>query len=331
MRSRLRHALPIATALALVLAVQDPAPAPAAAADEPLPAGVVARLGDESITRAEYAEHLVRISGVEPLRELVTQRLLERACSAEGITLDEESLERETDAMVARVAAGRHGGDEAALREELARSGYTLADLRRNFRDAKRREELEQALCRAWRVVTDEMVRARFDEEYGVGGVRVELRHLLLNRERLKGELARAGGPPSELDGAALGARLTALAAELRAELDAGADFETVARRASHDLSVHHNGGLVPDYNYRRYGPELAAAVRAQPVGVPGGPVETQAGLHLFLVESRVVTALQDVRDELVERLRAASAAPGELAALHERLWSETPVTIGRL
>ena len=89
---------------------------------------------------------------------------------------------------------------------------------------------------------------------------------------------------------------------------------------------MHQNGGVIPGYNYKHYGPEMAAAVRAAEVGVVTGPVRTNAGLHLIRVEERVVTKLEDVRAELVAELSAAEASYMERGALKQRLFREGDV-----
>ena len=164
------------------------------------------------------------------------------------------------------------------------------------------------------------MILERYERDYGVGGVKVQVRHLMLNRGRAKSEMLKQGRPAEELTPAAVEEWLRTRAAALLDELAAGASFESVARRESHDLSVHQNGGIIPGYNYVRYGPAMAEAVRAAEVGVPAGPVVTPSALHLIQVESRDVTPLGQVREEIIAKLKADPATWEEMRQLEIRL-----------
>jgi hypothetical protein len=85
---------------------------------------------------------------------------------------------------------------------------------------------------------------------------------------------------------------------EIKAELDGGADFATVAKARSDDGSKTAGGdlGCQPAGSYVA---EFEAAVAALPLGKVSDPVKTQYGYHLILVRSRQATKLDDVRQQV--------------------------------
>ncbi|MGI9616438.1 MAG: peptidylprolyl isomerase [Acidimicrobiales bacterium] len=83
-----------------------------------------------------------------------------------------------------------------------------------------------------------------------------------------------------------------AAAEEVLSELDGGADFATLAMERSTGPSAPAGGdlGCAPATNYV---PEFGDAVLAAEVGVYVGPVETQFGFHVILVEGYEVNGEQ--------------------------------------
>lgn len=301
--------------LAPALPSQDPAPDQAPVADA-LPPGVAATIDAEVITVDEYKDHLLQVHGRRLLQEMVLQRLFRREAERLGVSPSAEELDAAEVEMWETFFVLRHGRDLESMTAELSQQGTTAADFRANFRLSKERELLQRNLVRARRSPSEEDLRARFDVEYGVGGERVEVRHLLLNRARVQAEMARNGTPADALTPDAVEAELVRRAEALKARIEAGASFEEVARRESHDLSVQQNGGLIPGYNYSRYGEPLAEVVRAAAVGEPSGPASTMAGVHLVLVESRERTDFEEVREAVLQSALEATPTWDELRQL---------------
>lgn len=286
----------------------------------------IATVDGAPITRGAYADHLIEISGTKPLEDFVHAELLADELAALGA---EDALAAAVDAAWEEERATmllRTSGNAASLEDDLATIGFTLEGYRARFLAFKRVELMEDLIVLATRTVDPDALAARFELEYGEGGVKVEVRHLMMNRAQLKAGLVKQGTDPKTLDNATLDALIDERLRELRAELEAGADFETVARRESFDISVKGNGGLIPGYNYKHYGPAFADAVRAAEVGALVGPVTSSAAVHLFVVESRVTTALDDVRAELEALLLAEPVEFPERAALRARLFAEHEV-----
>jgi parvulin-like peptidyl-prolyl isomerase len=103
----------------------------------------------------------------------------------------------------------------------------------------------------------------------------------------------------------------------IKAELDKGADFATLARDRSTDSSNKDQGGDLDWFPRGIMAPEFEQAAFSQPVGVVGEPVKTQFGWHLIKVletaESRPVAPnlLEQVRssayDKWLKEQRATS------------------------
>ncbi len=99
-------------------------------------------------------------------------------------------------------------------------------------------------------------------------------------------------------------------AVALKAELDAGADFATLARENSFDGAAA-NGGNLGWFGPGAMIPEFEAAVAEMEVGAISGPLQTQFGWHLILLnETRMTQApvLEEVRDALVQNLQREAA-----------------------
>ncbi len=97
-----------------------------------------------------------------------------------------------------------------------------------------------------------------------------------------------------------------AKAIELKAELDAGADFATLAKENSIDTGSGANGGELGWFGLGMMVKPFEDAVVGAEVGKVIGPIKSDFGYHLILVkETRAETApsLDEVRDELASEI----------------------------
>ena len=318
-----------AAAAALLLGLRTPAAMAQDASQDPadverapagLPPGAAATVDGEPIGFDEYEAYLVAIYGRRPLDDLIMKRLVEREAARVGVSVSEEELHALSTEFWDSYVQERHRGNEQAGLAEIANEGFGKRQWLDNFEQRSRRDMLAARICEATREVTEEMVHGRFDQVYGRNGDRVELRHIFVNRGRVRADLLRNGVKDTDLTSERIEAELQARAAALLEGLRAGEDFETLARENSHDLSVHQYGGLIPDYNYVHYGELVAEAARTAEIGVPFGPVRSVGGLHVLEVLSRTHTDLEDVREEIVALLVADPASQEEKQALERRL-----------
>lgn len=99
-------------------------------------------------------------------------------------------------------------------------------------------------------------------------------------------------------------------AAALRAELDGGADFAELAREHSLDGAAA-GGGSLGWFGLGAMIPEFEQAVQTLDVGEYLGPLETQFGWHLVLLNDTRMSsapALEEVREALEENLQREAA-----------------------
>jgi hypothetical protein len=112
---------------------------------------------------------------------------------------------------------------------------------------------------------------------------------------------------------------------ELLADLEAGADFATLAVERSVGPSGP-NGGDLGCAPAASYVPEFAAAVETAEIGVPVGPLQTQFGWHVLVVDRLEVDGDQLARDRLVEGLSSASVTiDDELGTWDANLYTIVP------
>jgi parvulin-like peptidyl-prolyl isomerase len=85
----------------------------------------------------------------------------------------------------------------------------------------------------------------------------------------------------------------------LKAQLDAGADFATLAKASSEDPGSKDKGGDLGCNPKGGFVKEFDDAVFSLPIGKVSDPVKTQYGYHLILVRSRGPAKLADVQQQL--------------------------------
>lgn len=102
-------------------------------------------------------------------------------------------------------------------------------------------------------------------------------------------------------------------ARQLRAQIEAGADFAELARRASEDPASRGDGGSLGWVRRGQFDERFEEAVFSQAEGEVGGPVESEFGYHLIRVDEVRPARIrefedEEVQSELVELYRAREA-----------------------
>lgn len=99
--------------------------------------------------------------------------------------------------------------------------------------------------------------------------------------------------------------------AEVRAELEAGADFATLAKELSEDGGSAASGGDLGETGRGIFVPAFEAALWALEPGQMSEPVETEFGVHLIkliAIKEPDIPSLAEKRDEIVADLRTEEA-----------------------
>ena len=213
---------------------------------------------------------------------------------------------------------GRSETEAESERQNLAHIHRGLLDGRQSFEDAARDfsdgASATEGGYLGWRKISQlpqRFVQALRDAEPGEVSDIIDTRnglHLLklharkrereqiVRQQRLRHILIRPGGRAglSEADAAEL-------AAQLHARLNAGEDFEKIARAHSADQLSGERGGALGWVNPGDFPPEFERAARALPLGRVSEPVRSQAGYHLIEALER--------RDNDISRELAAKRA----------------------
>ncbi len=87
-----------------------------------------------------------------------------------------------------------------------------------------------------------------------------------------------------------------------KARIDGGEDFAAVATEIGTDGTAA-DGGSLGCTSLGGYVPEFAQAALEAPIGVVTGPVHSQFGYHLILVESRETKTLDEVKPDLLAQI----------------------------
>ncbi|WP_017815530.1 peptidylprolyl isomerase [Paenibacillus shenyangensis] len=144
--------------------------------------------------------------------------------------------------------------------------------------------------------VTDDKVQSYFDankKDYTTATVR----HVLIG-------LQSADGKTTRTDAQAL-----KLAKEVKAKLDKGADFATIAKKYTDDTGSKEQGGQYKDQKVGNWVEGFKNAVLTQKIGVVGPPVKTDYGYHVIKVESRTEKEFKDLTAEEKDTIKSQLAS----------------------
>jgi len=152
--------------------------------------------------------------------------------------------------------------------------------------------------------VTDEQLQERLDS--GVEGVTATLSHILVESEdEATAALERING---------------------------GEDFAAVAADVSIDGSKEQGGSLGQDVPLSGFVPEFAQAAAEAPIGEPVGPVQSEFGFHLILVEDRTEPDLaameEDLRVQIALESEEGQAAMAPLVESFTTLFEDAEVEV---
>lgn len=208
----------------------------------------VATVNGSSITQDELYDTLVKANGEAALNSLIDMKLVQQEADAASITIIEDDLTDELNAIKLNFPT------EQAFNDALAQNGFTEEALRENIRmSAMLRKVLESKTN-----VTDEAVKTYFDENQAtLGGTTDQVRasHILVKTKE-------------EADA-------------IIADLKAGADFAETAKAKSTDGSAA-QGGDLDFFGKGQMIPEFEEAAFALEIGEISEVVPSQYGFHII-------------------------------------------------
>ena len=253
---------------------------------------VIAIVGDTALLRTEVLESILqgRSQGLEvpdpgspafdslflqTMNNLVDQLILLQKAERQDLPINEDALDRETDARFAEIR--NSFGSGAQFQETVRSSGRTLIQYRRMLRAQVRARMMIQSFLAENRqnlppvVITEEEIQEYFAEFF-----EGQTRPATITMEQV---ILEPTPVPAAEDSA------LAVAEEALAELDAGEDFAIVARRYSDD-SNRDKGGDLGWVRRSDLIKEFANAAWGARTGEPVGPVRSPFGFHIIKVEN---------------------------------------------
>mgnify|MGYP000276848683 CR=1 FL=1 len=234
---------------------------------------VVARVGDQKITKEELYNQLVEYYGKNVLESMIADKIVAMEIEKQNITVTDEELQEKLDEFVES-----YGGEEY-VSMMLSMQGMTMDDLREDMLSYLKRLKLIEPRIE----VTDEEISEYFEENKANFDQpeQVEASHILVDDEET--------------------------AKEIKKKLDEGADFAELAAEYSKDTGSAENGGQLGYFGRGKMVEEFENAAFSMEVGQISDPVKTKYGYHIIKVtgkkEAKEAT-LEDARDEIVEILK---------------------------
>jgi parvulin-like peptidyl-prolyl isomerase len=99
-----------------------------------------------------------------------------------------------------------------------------------------------------------------------------------------------------------------AKAQDLEKQLQAGADFATLAAKESDDAGSGNNGGDLGTFHHGQMVPSFEQAAFALEPGKISDPVKSEFGYHIIKLESKSIKSFDDVKGDLEKKLKPEQA-----------------------
>lgn len=235
-------------------------------------AEVVARVGDESITKEELYNLLVKQNGQAALNTLITEKIVALEAAKQKITVSEDEVQKELNKSI------EQSGGQEQFEQALEYYGYTEEDIRKNIRtNFTIRKMMEPRIT-----ITEEEMQNYFNENKTSFDTpeQVKASHILVDSEEK--------------------------ALEIKEKLKAGSDFAELAKEYSTDEGSKSNGGQLGYFQRGDMAQQFEDAAFALEVGGISDPVKTGFGYHIIKVEDKVAAKeanYEDSKDQVKENL----------------------------
>jgi parvulin-like peptidyl-prolyl isomerase len=226
---------------------------------------------------------------------LVMLEVLRQEAPQYGITLTDKDVQ----AQVADIKQ-MFQGDQKRFDDALKVQKLTLDQFTESLRQRLLIDEMKAAVTKD-ATVTDDEVKGYYDShkgDYTKAEVR-KARHILISPFA-----TAAGGGGTITPAASDWAAAKAEAANVRSEIQNGADFGTEARKYSDDKATKDNGGDLGSIVRGQMVPEFELAVFSLKKGELSQPVRTEYGYHLIQVTD-ITPEAQLPYDQVKEKIRS--------------------------
>lgn len=229
---------------------------------------IVAKVDNVEISRQEFYDRLIAISGNEVLETLIAETLVELEVEKLEIEISQEEIDEEIAEL-----ENYYGGEEQ-LKNQISNSGLTMDELEDQI---VKNLQIKQ-LVAPYIEITDEQVEDYYEANIDFLGQpeQIRARHILLETKE-------------EAD-------------DIHAQLMDGADFEELAKEHSTDEGSAVQGGDLGLFGRGRMVAPFEEAAFSMEVDEISEPVESEFGFHIIKVEEKVEAVeanLEDMEDDI--------------------------------
>jgi peptidyl-prolyl cis-trans isomerase SurA len=292
--SRGVRAAGLATAVALAILLGSPATGPAVVINR-----ILATVDGEPITVRDLqrftqanvrGRQLGAANQAAVLDAVIMDRIVTKEASAQGLVVRDEDIDR----YIAAIKERNHLTDEQ-LQQALEQQGMTMDRYRQQIREEIQRQQLVSREIGTKVTVTPEDIKQYYDshrDEFTIAD-RMEVAHIVF--------ILRPDAPDDQV------ALATAMAAAVRSQIEAGADFAAMAAKYTQDGSGP-QGGTLGWFKTGELLEPLERAASQLKVGEVSQPVRTRVGVHLVKLlarEGKSQESLEEHAQEIKERLYA--------------------------
>jgi len=208
------------------------------------------------------------------LRNLIIEKAVEQAAEQEwGLGIDQNAVDTKYNDLLASI-----GSDDATIDAYLTSNSITRDTIRHVAIQQLLGAAIDDKLSAQVTEPTEEELQAAYDANKDAKTT-VCVRHILVDTEEEANTV---------ID-----------------RLNNGESFADVAAEVSTDTASGQNGGDLGCAAPSSYVPEFAAATLTAPIGEVYGPVQTQYGYHVLIVDSREVPTFDDMRADLITQLKS--------------------------
>jgi foldase protein PrsA len=242
----------------------------------------VAKVNGEAITANDLYQIMVRQVGTQAVEQIVTQRLIDNEAKKSNITVSDDELNKEVDNIKLSM-----GGNDELFNQQLAASGYTVEDLKKELVTQVQLDKLIAPQIK----VTDEDIKKYYDEnkESFATDEQVRASHILVDTKEEAEAIVK--------------------------QLKEGADFAKLAKEKSKDTVSAANGGDLDYFSKGQMVPEFEEAAFNTPVGQISDIVKSQYGYHIIKVTDKKPAGTptfeekkEDIRETLTAQQRSQKA-----------------------
>lgn len=233
---------------------------------------VVAKIGEEEISKDQFYDRLVEMYGSQVLDSMITEKIVELEAKKAKISVTDEDVQKELDKMIEQV------GGEEMFNYQLAYSGYTMDQMKEELKNYLTIVKILEPKIE----ITDEEINSYFEENKDrfAQEEEVQASHILVDDEETANKVKKL--------------------------LDDGGDFAALAKEYSKDGSAQ-SGGDLGYFTKGEMVQEFEDAAFSMEIGQVSEPVKSEYGYHIIKVtdkkEAQEAT-LENSKDEIKDILR---------------------------